>query len=143
MLKRKSNSLIWLGILVGCVTVVLALPAGAQNERSTRAPDIGKTAGGTVRQAFSGKVQSVDLKRKLLTVGTVEGNVTEYFPVKKDVSVSTAVGGKMKVKELEPGTNILIYYTVKGDRRSVSEIVVLTAGSAEKETEAKKNNPPS
>ncbi len=141
MRLKKSDSLFWRALVLGCGIISVFLPLQAQDERSTRAPDIGKTGGGASRQAFSGKVQSVDLKRKLLTVGTVEGNVTEYFPVKKNVSVSTAVGEKMKVKELEPGTNVIIYYTVKGDRRSVSEIVVLSAASAEEDP--KKSNPPS
>ena len=141
MRLRKPNSLFSRALVMGCVTISIFLPLQGQDERSTRAPDIGKTGGGASRQAFSGKVQSVDLKRKLLMVGTVEGNVTEYFPVKKNVSVSTAVGDKLKVKELEPGTNVIVYYTVKGDRRSVSEIVVLSATSAEEE--AKKTNPPS
>jgi hypothetical protein len=117
--------------------LAVARPARAQDERRSKVPVIGKIAGGSSRQAFSGKVQSVDLKRKLLTVGTVEGSSTEFFPVKKNVAVATAAGEKLKVQELLPGTNIIVYYEVKDDRRSVSEIMVLGPGGEEKATDAK------
>jgi len=116
----------------------LARPARAQDERRTKVPVIGKIAGGSSHQAFSGKIKSVDLKRELLSVGTVEGGATEYFPIKKNVSVQSADGTKLKVKELTPGTNIIVYYDVKEDRRSVSEIMVLgTLGGDEKSPDAK------
>lgn len=117
--------------------LAMARPARAQDERRSKVPVIGKIAGGTSRQAFTGKVQSVDLKRKLLTVGTVEGSSTEFFPVKRNVPVETAGGEKLKVQELLPGTNIIVYYEVKDDRRSVSEIMVLGPGGEEKATDAK------
>jgi hypothetical protein len=115
-------------------------PAHAQDERRSKVPVIGKIAGGSTRQAFSGKVQSVDLKRKLLAVGTVEGSATEFFPVKKNVPVESAAGEKLKVNELSPGTNVIVYYEVKNDRRSVSQIVVLGTGDEQKETDAKDKN---
>lgn len=121
-------------------------PAPAQDERRTKVPVIGKIAGGSTHQAFSGKVQSVDLKRNLLLVDTVEGSSTEFFPIKKNVPVETASGERLKVKELAPGTNVIVYYEVKEDRRSVSEIMVLGPGSEEKATDAKdkkKSAPPS
>jgi hypothetical protein len=115
--------------------------APAQDERRTRLPMIGKTTGGTSRQAFSGKVQSLDLKRNLLKVDTVEGGATEIFPVKKGTPVSMADGGKVKLRELAPGTNVIIYFEQKEDRRTVSEIVVLAA--SEVEGKKKKSPPPS
>jgi hypothetical protein len=118
--------------------LAVARPARAQDERRTKVPVIGKIAGGSSHQAFSGKVKSVDLKRELLSVGTVEGGATEFFPIKKNVSVQSADGTKLKVKELTPGTNIIVYYDVKEDRRSVSEIMVLgTLGGDEKSSGAK------
>jgi hypothetical protein len=54
--------------------------------------------------------------------------------------VETAGGEKLKVKELSPGTNVIVYYEVKNDRRSVSEIVVLGPGGDEKQTDAKDKN---
>lgn len=115
------------------------ISADAQDERRTRVPALGKIAGGPSRQAFSGKVQSVDLKRNLLKVDTVEGGVTEIFPVKKNTPVSMAGGGKIKVNELAPGTSVIIYYEQGRDRRSVTEIVVLAASAGE---DRKKKSPP-
>jgi len=115
--------------------------APAQDERRTRLPMIGKITGGTSRQAFSGKVQSLDLKRNLLKVDTVEGGATEIFPVKKGTPVSMADGRKVKLRELAPGTNVIIYFEQKEDRRTVSEIVVLAA--SEGEGKKKKSPPPS
>jgi len=127
-------------LLLGSMLLTLLSPAHAQDERRTKVPIIGKIGGGSNRQAFSGKFQSVDLKRKLLMVDTVEGGSTEYFPVKKNVPVSTARGEKLKVNELKPGTTVIVYYEVRDDRRTVTEIVVLSTGGGE---EAKKANPPS
>jgi hypothetical protein len=86
-------------------------------------------------------VQSLDLKRGLLKVNTVEGGVTEIFPVKKGTSISMADGGKIKLRELAPGTSVIVYYEQKEDRRTVSGIVVLAA--SESERKKKKSLPPS
>ncbi len=114
-------------------------PARAQEERKHKVPVVDRITAGMGRQAFSGKVESVDLGRKLLNVNTVQGGNTEVFPVTKGVRVTTANGEKLKVKSLEPGTNVIIYYEQKGDRRTVKEIVVLAAGPAQ----GKKSPPPS
>jgi hypothetical protein len=116
----------------------------AQDEqRSTKVPLIGKVGGGLGRQAFSGKVQSVDTKRKLLTLEAVEGSYTEFFPVKGDFEVSAPGGKKGRVKELKPGTNVIVYYVMKNDRREVTDILVLGAHEPEKEPETKKPDSPS
>jgi len=115
-------------------------PARGQGERRSRVPVLGKIAGGTERLAFSGRLQSVDLKRNLLKVETVEGGVTEVFPVKKGMKASMAQGRKIKLQELPPGTSIIVYYEQKKDRRTVTEIVVLAATGGE---EKKKSPPPS
>lgn len=114
-------------------------PARAQEERKRKIPIVDKISSGPARQAFSGKVQSLDLGHKLLNVNTVQGGNTEIFPVGKGVRVTTADGEKLKLKALAPGTNVLIYYEQKGDQRTVKEIVVLAAGPAE----PKKPSPPS
>jgi len=137
----RSHRLVRGAFLVACAMFAVINHVQAQDEhRRTKVPLIGKIGGGSNRQAFSGKVQSVDLRRNLLMVDTVEGGTTEYFPVKKNVSVYTAAGEKIKVTELTPGTNVIVYFRVKDDRRTVSEIVVL--GVAEK-PEAKKPAAPS
>lgn len=126
-------------VLFGLATVCATVSAHAQDERRTRVPVLGKIAGGATRQAFSGRVQSVDLKRNLLKVDTVEGGATEIFPVKKSVPVSMADGKKIKLKELTPSTNVIVYYEQKEDRRTVTEIVVLAASGGE---EKKQKSPP-
>lgn len=116
-----------------------AASLSAQEERKHKVPIADKVSSGFSRQAFSGKVQSLDLERKLLNVDTVLGSNTEIFPVTKGVRVASADGAKLKLKALAPGTNVLIYYEQKGDQRTVKEIVVLAAGS----TQARKPAPPS
>jgi hypothetical protein len=135
--RRFQPGLIVLALGLAAITGMIS--ADAQDERRTRVPVLGKIAGGPSRQAFSGKVQSVDLKRSLLKVETVEGGVTEIFPVKKGTPVSMADGRKIKIKELAPGTSVIIYYEQGNDRRSVTEIVVLAASAGE---DRKKKSPP-
>ena len=143
---RAIHPLCRFGFWVLIVFLTLsAVPAvRAQDEqRRTKVPLIGKIGGGSNRQAFSGKVQSVDTKRKLLIVDAVEGSHTEFFPVKGNFEAKEPGGKKIRVSELTPGTNIIIYYEVKDDRRSVTDILVLGSKSPEKETEAKKPASPS
>lgn len=126
-------------VLIVFLTLSAVPAVRAQDEqRRTKVPLIGKIGGGSNRQAFSGKVQAVDPKRKLLVVDAVEGSHTEYFPVKGNFEVTAPGGRKTRVSELTPGTNIIIYYEVKNDRRSVTSILVLGSQAPEKETEAKK-----
>jgi hypothetical protein len=107
----------------------------AQEQRKAKVPVIDKiTSGGPTHQQFSGVVRSIDLESEILNVDTVKGNVTEIFPVKKKVHVVTADGGKLKLTKLQPGTNVLIYYEQKGDRKTVTEIVVLAGGAVKKKT---------
>ena len=124
--------------------IISAVPTvHAQDEhRRTKVPLIGKIGGGTNRQAFSGKVQAVDTKRKLLVVDAVEGSYTEYFPVKGSFEVTAPGGKKTRVSDLTPGTNIIIYYEVKDDRRSVTAILVLGSKTPEKETKETETKKP-
>jgi hypothetical protein len=140
----RSYQRFGLWVLVACLAISTVTAARAQDEhRRTKVPLIGKIAGGSNRQAFSGKVQAVDTKRNLLLVDTVEGAHTEYFPVKKNFEVTTAGGGKIRVSDLQPGTNVIVYYQVKDDRRSVSDILVLGPKTPEKEEGPKKPSSPS
>jgi hypothetical protein len=111
----------------------------AQESRKSKVPVIDKIgSGGPSQQAFSGIFKSVDLRAEILNVDNINGKSTEVFPVKKKVHVVTADGDKLGLSNLKPGTNILVYYDQKGDRRTVTRIVVL-AGAPEK----KKPSPPS
>ncbi len=111
-----------------------------QDARKRKVPVVSKVISGSSHQAFSGKVESLDLERKLLNVNTVEGGNVEIFPFNKGVRVNTADGEKLQLHDLKPGTNVIIYYEQKGDRRMAKQIVVLTSAPVEQK---KKSPPPS
>ncbi len=113
-------------VLVFCFCAASRGKAQGQ-EHKRHVPGLDKISGGSTNQAFSGIVQSLDMKRNILNVNTVQGGVTEIFPIKKGLKVETAEGSKTKLEDLKPGTNVLIYYSQKGDRRTVKQIVVLAA----------------
>jgi Cu/Ag efflux protein CusF len=112
--------------------------AKAQSKR--KVPIVSKLTSGGSKQAFSGKVQSVDLKLHVLELNAKESKSLEIFPIKKSVTVTTADGERMRLSELKPGNQVIVYYEQKGDRRTVKDIVLLTEGTAEK---PKKSAPPS
>jgi hypothetical protein len=107
-----------------CFAFICAVPAHAQEHKS-KVPIIGKKTSNPHRQAYSGKVQSLDLKQKVLSVNSQQGRDTEFFPLRKDVRVEGLNGKKMKLKTLTPGTSVLIYYEEKGGERTVKNIIVL------------------
>ncbi len=107
----------------------------AQESRVSKVPGLNRiTSGGPIHQAFTGIVKSLDLNSEVLNVDTVNGKSTEIFPIKKKVHVVTADGEKLKLDNLKPGTDVLIFFEQKGDRRTVTRIVVLTGGAAKKKT---------
>lgn len=116
---------------VVCAFALAAFFAGvhllpAQQEHHNKLPGLDKvTSSGPTRQAFTGKIKSFDRKRELLSVNTIEGADTEIFPLKKKVKVSSANGLKLKLVSLKPGTSITVFYELKGDRRTVDQIIVL------------------
>lgn len=120
--------------LVACFCAfVQTVPAHAQQHKH-KVPIIGKMTSNPHQQAYSGKVQSLDLKQKILSVISRQGQDTEIFPLKKSVHVESINGKKMKLNSLTPGTNILIYYDEKGGERMVKNIIVLEAGKSKGET---------
>ena len=133
------------GLFVSGVALIMAVVFGisaahAQDQRRRKIPVVDKLTSGSDRQAFSGKLDSMDLKRHVFEVDAIEGKSVEIFPVSKGISVSTAGGERLKLNDLKPGNNVLIYYEQKGDRRTVKQIVVLAVGADEKN---KKHSPPS
>lgn len=138
--RRPATGLVAHGVALILAVVFGFSAAHAQDQRRRKIPVVDKITSGSSRQAFSGTLETVDLQRHVLEVNASEGKGMEIFPVKKGISVSTAGGEKLKLKELKRGNNIIIYYEQKGDRRTVKEIVVLAAGADE---ENKKHSPPS
>jgi hypothetical protein len=117
-----------------------AIGGYAQESHKNKVPGIDKITSGSSRLAFNGNVLSLDEKHELLSVNTVQGGTTEVFPVKKGVRVSAANGAKLKLDTLKPGTNVLVYYEQKAEKRTVTEIIVLSAGAS---PEKNKPAPPS
>src|SRR5581483_1854096 len=132
--KYVSSLILPLCLLLGMAWAVNAV---AQEEKH-KIPVIDKLATGSSHQAFSGRVLSFDKDRHILNVNTVQGGNTEIFPVKKGVRVSTADGERLKLKDLSPGTNVLIYFEQRREHRTVTEIVVLGSGASD---EKKKPGP--
>jgi hypothetical protein len=122
--------------------VALAVPCTllAQQQGETKIPKIGKIVGGNEQQAFTGKVKSVNTKFHLLNMEPVEGKGSEIFPVKKNVEIRTAKGVRIPLSELKAGTDVVIYYELKGSKRSVKRIIELSPGA---EAAGKKPSPPS
>jgi hypothetical protein len=113
-------------------------PAGAQRPGETKIPKIGKIMGGPDRQAFTGKVQSVDKKLKLLNMIPEEGQGSEIFPVKKNVEIRNVHGERISLGALKPGTDVVVYYELKGTERSVKQIIELSPGATKAEKKPSK-----
>lgn len=99
----------------------------AQQHRN-KVPIVSKLSSGNRQQAYSGKVQSLDLKQKILNVSSLHGQESEIFPIKKNVRVENLVGGRMKLSALTPGMTVLIYYDQKSGERNVKNIIILSSG---------------
>jgi len=117
-----------------CSFLVVSITAGSAlgQEQKRKVPGLSKIISGSNEQAFDGIVQSLDMKRKILTVNTVQGGDTEIFPVKKNLTVATADGDRVELTDLKPGSNVLVYYDQRGDRRTVKQIIVVTKPKAAK-----------
>jgi hypothetical protein len=102
----------------------------AQEPHKSKVPGIDKITSGSSRLAFSGNVLSLDEKHDLLSVNTVQGGTTEVFPIKRGVHVSAANGARLKLNTLTPGTSVLVYYEQKAEKRTVTDIIVLSAGAS-------------
>src|SRR5437762_1424218 len=108
----KSGLHIVAPLILGSVLAAFCAPGDVrgQQEHKRKVPGLDKLTGGPAEQAFSGIVQSLDLRQQLLNVNTVQGENTEIFPLRKGTRVATANGGRRRLSQLTPGTNVLIYY---------------------------------
>lgn len=118
-------------LLAGCF-LVLSLAASLHGQENTsKIPVVGKLSSGNHQQAYSGKIQSLDLKQKILNVTSLHGQDSEIFPIKKNVKVESLGGGRLNLAALTPGTSVLIYYDQKSGERTVKNIVVLSSGKTQ------------
>lgn len=115
--------------LVAACALALGQPPLLHAQRhKSKVPIVGKLTSGNTKQAYSGKVQSVDLKQKILNVDSLHGRESEIFPFKKNVRVESLNGNKMDLKKLTPGTTVLIYFDQRSGERTIKNIVVLSSG---------------
>ena len=110
--------------------LLVSCPVFAQQPGETKIPKIGKILGGTEQQAFTGKIESVDTKLNLLNVKHEEDRGSEIFPVKKNVVIRRATGERISLKELKAGSDVVVYYELKGSQRIVKQIVELSPRKA-------------
>jgi hypothetical protein len=120
---RTLASLLAAGLFASCQ----AAPLHAQEHKS-KVPIVGKLTGGSHQQAYSGKVQSLDMKQRILNVNPLHGRNSEIFPFKKNVRIENLNGGRMNLSALTPGTAVLIYFDQKSGERTIKNIVVLSSG---------------
>jgi hypothetical protein len=124
------------GLLLRTLAILLAASAPAlfpaaslhAQQNKTKVPIVGKLRTGNHQQAYSGKVQSLDLKQKILNVNSLQGQDTEIFPIKKNVRIEGLNGKKTDLKALRPGATVLIYFDQKSGERTIRNIVVLSSG---------------
>ena len=136
--RRNSGNASAFSAISFCASfLILAFAAGtlfvstqllsAQDMHRQKLPGLDKiTSNGPTRQAFTGKIQSVDRKHEVLSVNTIEGVDTEIFPLKKKVKVTSANGLKLKLAALKPGASVTVFYEQRGDHRTISQIIVLS-----------------
>lgn len=92
----------------------------------SKLPVINKiTSNGPTRSAFTGSVQSLDRKLKVLNVTGGPGPTTAIFPLSKKTKISSISGQKLRLAALTPGTNVLVYYEQNAARRTVQQVIVL------------------
>jgi hypothetical protein len=124
-----GSSLSILAALLGACwfAFIQGAPLHAQDHKS-KVPIVGKLSSGNRQAAYSGKVQSVDMKQRILNVNALGGPNTEIFPFKKNVRIENLNGGRMGLSALTPGTAVLIYFNQKSGERTIKNIVVLSSG---------------
>ena len=123
-------SLPWVAtaLLVVCVFALWQPPLLHAQDRKNKVPIVSKLTSPNDRQAYSGKIQSLDLKQRILNVDSLHGQESEIFPFKKNVRVESLSGGRMDLKALQPGATVLIYFNQKSGERTIRNIVVLSSG---------------
>lgn len=108
------------------MSMAVPRPVAGQDDHKKKVPVLDKiTTIPEGQNEFDGKVQSLDLKNEILNVQSLHEDDTEIFPIKKTVSVAAANGYKVDISALKPGTNVLVYFDQRGDKRKVKEIVIL------------------
>ncbi len=104
----------------------------AQDEKP-KVPGLDKIIAANEHLMFTGKIKAIDLDHNTLSVSSIEGSDTEIFPIKSSTHVLTSDGFRKKVDVLSPGTQIIVYYDQRADRRTITRIDLYTSETKKKE----------
>jgi hypothetical protein len=122
----------WRPALLVLAILIFVGVAPAQQEKP-KVPGLDKIIAANEHLMFTGKVKLLDEKRNTLSVSSVEGSDTEIFPIKHSTRVLTSDGFRKKLDVLTPGTQIIVYYDQRADRRSITQIELYTSETKKKE----------
>lgn len=119
-----------MAVLATCLFALAQAGALHAQGRRSKVPIVGKLSSGSQQQAYSGKIESLNLKEKILNVTSRHGRQSEIFRVKKKVRIENLAGSRMDLAELTPGMTVLIYFAQKSGDLQVKNIVVLSSGKS-------------
>jgi hypothetical protein len=115
------------------LTLFFLLGSALAQQDKPKVPGLDKIIAANEHLMFTGKVKSVDIEHNTLSVSSVEGSDTEIFPIKHGTHVYTADGSRKKLDVLSPGTQVIVYYDQRSDRRTVTHIDLFTSETKKKE----------
>jgi len=111
---------------------LLSPDTGWGQESKPKVPGLDKIIATNEHLAFTGTIKSVDELHNILSVSSVEGGITEVFPIKHSTHVETIDGVRKKMENLAPGMDVIVYYDLRSDRRTVTRIEMLASASKKK-----------
>lgn len=115
------------------LTFLFVLGSALAQEEKPKVPGLDKIIAANEHLMFTGKVKNVDIDHNTLSVSSVEGSDTEIFPIKHGTHVYTSDGFRKKLDTLAPGTQVIVYYDQRSDRRTVTHIELYTSETKKKE----------
>jgi hypothetical protein len=118
----------WLPAVLVLAILLPVCAAPAQQEKP-KVPGLDKILNANEHLAYTGTVKSVDEKRNIISINSVEGGNTEVFPIKHSTHVETADGFHKKLDVLTPGTHVIVFYDQRADKRTVTRIELLASES--------------
>lgn len=125
-LRRLVTPLGAAALTLSVLWAVTPFVARSQEMGRKKLPGLSKIeSNGPTKGVFTGGVQALDSRSKVLEVSSANGASTAIFPITKKVRVSSIGGQKLKLAALTPGTNVIVHYRQQGGRRTVQEIIVV------------------
>lgn len=131
--RRYLQASWWVATFIVLVLSSVLTARAQQDEEKPKVPGLDRIIAEEEHLAFTGTVKSVDQKRNIITIDSIEGSDTEIFPIKHSTYVLGTDGYKKRLAILSPGTNVIVYYDQRSDRRMVTRIEMLARASKKKE----------